>query len=101
LTGEERTLALGLLEMQRYALLMYTSCGWFFDDPAGLETRQVLRYAARAVELAEEHLGGSIEPLFLKLLERVRSGLGERPDGSELYRTLRAPLPPSAAALPS
>ena len=81
--------------------LMYTSCGWFFDDPAGLETRQVLRYAARAVELAEEHLGGSIEPLFLKLLERVRSGLGERPDGSELYRTLRAPLPPSAAALPS
>ena len=101
LTGDERSLALGLLEMQRYLLLMYTSCGWFFDDPAGLETRQVLRYAARAVELAEEHLGGSVEPLFLKLLERVRSGLGERPDASELYRTLRAPLPPSAAALPS
>ena len=93
--------ALGLLELQRNALLMYTSCGWFFDDPAGLETRQVLRYAARAVELAEEHLGGSIEPLFLRLLERVVSGIGERPDASELYRTLRAPLPPSAAALPS
>jgi len=101
LTPEERGHALGLLELQRNALLMYTSCGWFFDDPAGLETRQVLRYAARAVELAEEHLGGSIEPLFLRLLERVRSGLGEKPDASELYRTLRAPLPPSAAALPS
>ena len=100
-TPDERASALGLLELQRNALLMYTSCGWFFDDPAGLETRQVLRYAARAVELAEEHLGGSIEPLFLRLLERVRSGLGERPDGSELYRTLRAPLPPTAAALPS
>lgn len=100
-TPDERALALGLLELQRNALLMYTSCGWFFDDPAGLETRQVLRYAARAVELAEEHLGGSIEPLFLRLLERVRSGLGERPDASELYRTLRAPLPPAAAALPS
>jgi alpha-amylase/alpha-mannosidase (GH57 family) len=101
LTPEERGVALGLLDLQRSALLMYTSCGWFFDDPAGLETRQVLRYAARVVELAEEHLGGSIEPLFLRLLERVRSGLGEKPDASELYRTLRAPLPPSAAALPS
>ena len=80
---------------------MYTSCGWFFDDPAGLETRQVLRYAAHALELAEEHFGGSLEPLFLRLLERVRSSLGERRDASELYRTLRAPLPPSASVLPS
>ncbi|HEY6064997.1 MAG TPA: DUF3536 domain-containing protein, partial [Thermoanaerobaculia bacterium] len=101
LSDDERMSALGLLELQRYALLMYTSCGWFFDDPAGLETRQVLRYAARAVELAEEYLGGSIEPLFLRLLERVRSASGDRPDASELYRTLRAPFSPSAAVLPS
>ena len=101
LSEEERASALGLLEVQRFTLLMYTSCGWFFDDPGGLETRQVLRYAARAVELAEEHLGGSIEPLFLRLLERVRSGSGNRPDASELYRTLRTPHSPSAAFLPS
>lgn len=101
LSEDERTTALGLLEIQRNALLMYTSCGWFFDDPAGLETRQVLRYAARAVELAEEHLGGSIEPLFLRLLERVRSGSGDRVDASEIYRTLRSPFTPSAAVLPS
>ena len=101
LSAEDRSTALGLLELQRNALLMYTSCGWFFDDPAGLETRQVLRYAARALELADEHLGGSLEPLFLRLLERVRSSLGERQDASELYRTLRAPLPPSAAVLPT
>jgi len=101
LSAEDRSTALGLLELQRNTLLMYTSCGWFFDDPAGLETRQVLRYAARALELAEEHLGGSLEPLFLRLLERVRSSLGERRDASELYRTLRAPLPPAAAVLPS
>jgi alpha-amylase/alpha-mannosidase (GH57 family) len=98
---EDRATALGLLEMQRNALLMYTSCGWFFDEPGGLETRQVLRYAARAVELAEEHLGGSLEPLFVKLLERVRSSFGGHPDGSEIYRTLRAPLPPTEARLPS
>jgi alpha-amylase/alpha-mannosidase (GH57 family) len=101
LSAEDRSTALSLLELQRNALLMYTSCGWFFDDPAGLETRQVLRYAARALELAEEHLGGALEPLFLRLLERVRSSLGERRDASELYRMLRAPLPPSAAVLPS
>jgi alpha-amylase/alpha-mannosidase (GH57 family) len=101
LSDDERTSALGLLELQRNAMLMYTSCGWFFDDPAGLETRQVLRYAARAVELAEDHLGGAIEPLFLRLLERVRSASGDRPDASELYRTLRAPFTPSAAVLPS
>jgi alpha-amylase/alpha-mannosidase (GH57 family) len=101
LSEDERSIALGLLQLQRNALLMYTSCGWFFDDPAGLETRQVLRYAARAVELAEEHLGGSIEPLFLRLLERVRSVSGDRPDASELYRKLRAPFTPSAAVLPS
>jgi len=101
LSAEDRSTALGLLELQRNALLMYTSCGWFFDDPAGLETRQVLRYAARALELAGEHLGGSLEPLFLRLLERVRSNLGERPDASQLYRTLRAPQGPRSAVLPS
>jgi alpha-amylase/alpha-mannosidase (GH57 family) len=101
LSDDEKTTALGLLDMQRYLLLMYTSCGWFFDDPAGLETRQVLRYAARAVELAEEYLGGSLEPLFLRLLERVRSASEGRPDASELYRKLRAPFTPSAAVLPS
>jgi len=101
LSDDEKATALGLLDMQRYLLLMYTSCGWFFDDPAGLETRQVLRYAARAVELAEEYLGGSLEPLFLRLLERVRSASEGRPDASELYRKLRAPFTPSAAVLPS
>ncbi len=101
LSAEERSTALGLLELQRNALLMYTSCGWFFDDPGGLETRQVLRYAARAVELAEEHLGGSLEPLFLRLLEGVRSSLGERRDASELYRTLKAPHVTTPAVPPS
>ena len=98
LSERERARALDLLEMQRNALLMFTSCGWFFDDPAGLETRQVLRYAARAVELAKENLGGSLEPLFLALLERVRSGLGDRPDAAEIYRTLRKPHVPVVEA---
>src|SRR3546814_11205830 len=43
--------ALALLEAQRFGLLMYTSCGWFFHDIAGIETVQILRYAARAMAL--------------------------------------------------
>ena len=54
LDAETRMQARRLLDMQRYAMLMFTSCGWFFDDPSGLETTQILRYAARAIELCPE-----------------------------------------------
>ena len=57
LNSEERVRSLKLLEMQRHALLMYTSCGWFFDDIAGIETLQILQYAGRAIQLAEELSG--------------------------------------------
>jgi alpha-amylase/alpha-mannosidase (GH57 family) len=100
LSDEDRAAALDLLELQRNALLMYTSCGWFFDDPSGLETRQVLRYAARAVELAKKTLGGSLEPLFLALLARVRSGLPDGPDAAAVFRTLRTPHVPVEPAIP-
>jgi hypothetical protein len=52
-TGDVAT-ALTLLEAQRHALLMYTSCGWFFWDLAGIETIQILRYAARLIDLLVE-----------------------------------------------
>ena len=50
--------ALELLELQRHALLMYTSCGWFFDDIAGIEARQILQYAGRAAAALAEALPG-------------------------------------------
>ena len=49
----ERVHALELMEMQRHAQLMYTSCGWFFDDISGIETVQIIAYAARVLQLAE------------------------------------------------
>ncbi len=85
-----------LLEMQRAALLMFTSCGWFFDDLAGIETTQVLRYACRAVQLAAD-LGEPLEADFLTHLEKARSNLPQRPDGREVYRTMVAP---AAVSLP-
>src|SRR5262249_8564063 len=54
LTDEERITGLKLLEMQRHAMLMYTSCGWFFDELSGIETTQVIQYAARTLQLYED-----------------------------------------------
>ena len=49
--------ALDLMEMQRHAQLMYTSCGWFFDDISGIETVQIIAYAARVLQLAQHVFG--------------------------------------------
>jgi alpha-amylase/alpha-mannosidase (GH57 family) len=82
---EERVRALRLLEMQRHALLMYTSCGWFFDELSGLETVQVIHYAGRAIRLAEECGAGSFEAEFLKRLSAAKSNLPEHGDGAQIY----------------
>jgi hypothetical protein len=78
--------------MQRYAMLMYASCGWFFDDPAGLETRQVLRFAARAMELSGGEPGDSLEKEFLARLEAFRSNDLAAGNGREIYETSVARL---------
>ncbi|HWM89599.1 MAG TPA: DUF3536 domain-containing protein [Thermoanaerobaculia bacterium] len=75
--------ALELLEMQRHAMLMYTSCGWFFNDLAGIETVQVLQYAGRAVQLAGRLFGEEVDEGFLSRLEKARSNEG--PSGRDLY----------------
>jgi hypothetical protein len=85
LSPEEQVTALKLLEMQRHAMLMYTSCGWFFDELSGLETVQVIHYAGRAVELAKQFLGAEIEPQFLERLRQAKSNLPEHGDGAQIY----------------
>ena len=81
----ERSQALGLLEMQRHALLMYTSCGWFFDEASGIETRQILQYAARAAQLAEQLFGEPLETRFRERLEHVPSNLPEYGNARTVY----------------
>jgi alpha-amylase/alpha-mannosidase (GH57 family) len=76
---------LSLLEMQRHAMLMYTSCGWFFDDLSGMETVQILQYAGRAMQLAERYCIQGIEALFLKWLAQAGSNLPEQGNGAEIY----------------
>ena len=74
-----------LLEMQRHLMLMYTSCGWFFDDLSGIETVQVIEYAARAIQLAAEVLGAVVEPTFLDKLGEARSNVPDHGDGAAIY----------------
>ena len=77
--------ALKLLELERQLQLMYTSCGWFFSELSGIETIQVLRYAGRAVQLAEDLTNESIEPDFLDTLSRARSNRVREGTGRDLY----------------
>jgi alpha-amylase/alpha-mannosidase (GH57 family) len=85
LEAEEQVTALKLLEMQRHAMLMYTSCGWFFDELSGIETVQVIHYAGRALRLAEECSGEAIEAEFLQHLAEAKSNLPEHGDGAQIY----------------
>ncbi len=83
--GERRVRALRLLEMQRHAMLMYTSCGWFFDDLSGIETVQILGYAGRVVQLAGQLFESSLEEDFLSRLERAKSNMAANGTGRGLY----------------
>jgi alpha-amylase/alpha-mannosidase (GH57 family) len=97
LSRAERTVALKLLELQRHAMLVYTSCGWFFDDLAGIEALQVLRYAGRVVQLAEELFGGPFEERFRASLAKAHSNRASEGNGGQIYdrhiRPARVDLP--------
>ncbi len=89
LSAEERLYAMELMEMQRNALLMYTSCGFFFDDISGIETVQIIAYAGRVLQLAQRLFGSqaeSLEPAFLHRLAEARSNLPGAGDGAQIYR---------------
>jgi alpha-amylase/alpha-mannosidase (GH57 family) len=81
----ERVLVWKLLELQRHAMLMYTSCGWFFDELSGIETVQVIQYAGRVVQLAQELFDDSIERKFLEKLALAKSNVPEQRDGANIY----------------
>jgi alpha-amylase/alpha-mannosidase (GH57 family) len=92
LSDEERERALTLLEMQKHALFMYTSCGWFFDDISGHETAQVLKYAARAIDLATRFASNGLTAQLLTDLEKAESNLPQYRHGAEVYRQLVLPV---------
>ena len=89
LTALERVRCMELMEMQRHTQLMYTSCGWFFDDISGIETVQIIAYAARVLQLATEIFGEAaapLEPAFLAQMAEARSNVAAAGDGAKIYK---------------
>ena len=84
LTESEMVRALKLLEMQRNAMLMYTSCGWFFDDISGIETIQIMQYALITIQYGEDLQELSLNPEYLKFLSKAQGNTSE--NTLEIYR---------------
>jgi len=92
LSAEERWRALTHLELQRMLLLMYTSCGWFFNDISGIETIQVLRYAGRAIDLMEQLGLPPARDRFLEILSEAKSNKPVLGNGADIFRHFVEPL---------
>ncbi len=91
LNESEKVNALRLLEMQRHAMLMFTSCGWFFDEISGIETVQIIQYAARALQLAGDLGGQNFEAGFLQILEQAKSNIPDHQNGRVIYERFVKP----------
>ncbi len=91
LSEEQKVKAMELLEIQRQAMLMYTSCGWFFSEISGIETTQILKYAARAIQLAQGFSKKDIEKHFLELLAEAKSNFHEFGTGKDIFERFVKP----------
>lgn len=91
LTEDKIVKAMELLEMQRQAMLMYTSCGWFFSEISGIETTQIMKYAARAMQLAQNFSKKDFEKHFLEILDEAKSNFVEFGTGKDVYEKFVKP----------
>ncbi len=91
LTKDDKVKILSLLELQRHAMLMYTSCGWYFDELSGIETIQVLQHACRVMYLARKIFSKDLEPEFFKFLVKAKSNKEEYKNGLRIYDKLVKP----------
>ena len=92
LSADECWRALTYLELQRMLLLMYTSCGWFFNDISGIETIQILKYAGRGIDLMTQLGLASAREKFLEILSAARSNRNELGSGADIYLRTIEPL---------
>ncbi len=88
LSEKEKINILKWLEIQRHAMLMYTSCGWFFNDISGIETEQILRYASFALGLYSQLGDDNLEPQFLAILKDAKSNIAKWKDGKFIYEKM-------------
>ena len=97
MSGDEKWRALTYLELQRMLLLMYTSCGWFFNDISGIETIQILKYAARAIDLMAQLGLPSVRDNFLGILAEAKSNRRASGTGADIFRRLVEPAKPTSS----
>ncbi len=86
LPGVNQSQILRMMEMMRHAMLMYTSCGWFFDEVSGIETTQVLQYACRVIQLANQTGELDLEAEFMRRLEFAPSNVTLYENGAQVYK---------------
>lgn len=91
LEGDEKNKILRCLEIQRNALLMYTSCGWFFDDISGIETVQIIKYASRVIQLIRRVSGEDFDLGFVEILGKAKSNVAEANNGARIYKSYVEP----------
>lgn len=91
LSEDDKVHAMELLEMQRQSMLMYTSCGWFFSEVSGIETTQIMKYAARAMQLAENFTKKGLEKHFLEILSHSQSNFAEFGTGKDIFEKFVKP----------
>lgn len=91
LSDNDKVRAMELLEIQRQAMLMYTSCGWFFSEISGIETVQIMKYAARAMQLAAKFSSKNLEHKFLSILEEAKSNIPENGTGKDIFERFVKP----------
>ena len=91
LSDEQKVKAMELLEIQRQAMLMYTSCGWFFSEISGIETVQIMKYAARVMQLAKSFLRKDLETPFLEILKEAKSNIPEFGTGKDVFERFVKP----------
>jgi alpha-amylase/alpha-mannosidase (GH57 family) len=88
LSVEKKEKGIRLLRMLECSALMFASCGWFWEDISRIESVQVLRYAARGMELATELTGVDLEPEFMRMLATASSNEARFRTGSQVYLAL-------------
>ena len=91
LSDEDKVRAMELLEIQRQCMLMYTSCGWFFSEISGIETVQIMKYAARAMQLAGKFSSKNFEERFLEILSEAKSNIQEFGTGRDIFERFVKP----------
>lgn len=75
-----------LLEGMRFKHYMYTSCGWFFSDLAGIEPKQNIHYAIRAITLYQRFSGEDLYLLIEPTLALAKSNRSTGGNGKTIAK---------------